>query len=879
MPIIFWIALGLALAGLIIGLILKARLGDEQVWEELIEPNAAADAQHSEVSASADEPEFPNIPVVLDQPSKPHWGIPMTTSPNPRLPREADLRRSSRLERPVPLVVLGTNRRGESFQEKTSAITVNLHGCRYSSRHDFAPEDWVVLQVAGTDGVNSPTLRARVCSVLSPRTSRELCQVGVELETPGNVWGIPAPPEDWQRILGSANSNNGAAAATAPATEPSHQPVSFIDKQHASAERRAEVTVFPGTLAGAEAPLTREPASSNGEQRVVLTSEQLLQVLQALQSSIQSATDQAVQTSVSQLDDAVKIAIGKIEDSWKANLRQTEDFSAARLAEVQNLWEKELVVYRTRAEEVSGRLEALTANSQQGLGETQQFLERFASEIAPQLQGHLTESFGRANSEFEARAAQVSEHYLAQLSQSTQLAARDANSQLNDRVAELQSLLAAANANAGASPERLEELVNSTRKLTLESVEERLGQFYIRSSQQYDLTRERTDQLARQIETLAAESRQARAQQEQSLAELRSLSANTNGSVPQEQLDSQIHSLREQTLSHLEERLSELSDGSEQQHNVARQRTNDIVRQLEALAAETRQTRSQHEQTLAELRSLLANASAGVPQERLDSIVNSSREQILSNIEWRLGEVTGRYEQLLGQANGRADEVAQQLDALSNETRDQLSELKDLAERAVREVQSQDIVAIQQSVARATQEFETAAARVSDRQLVRLMELKQAVSREISLELEARATEARSVLQKTANSTIEEIRRRIETQIEPVLAEATERATSSLASLDAESRAACEARYSSLEGEVARAAEQAAMEFRSGIKAFLYSCLVAAVSAVDQHTQTALAGLAADPESLPGAFNAIAAGSSVQREDPPLRSKEASSSQ
>jgi hypothetical protein len=233
-----------------------------------------------------------------------------------------------------------------------------------------------------------------------------------------------------------------------------------------------------------------------------------------------------------------------------------------------------------------------------------------------------------------------------------------------------------------------------------------------------------------------------------------------------------------------------------------------------------------------------------------------------------MGEVSAQNEQLLSQARGRADELAQQVEILSTDTRAQLEEIKDLAERTARGVQSQDIAAIQRSVDRATQEFETDATRVADRQLVRLMELKQAVSREVSLELEARTSEARAVLQTTADGTLEEIRRRVEDQIDLLVVEAMERANSSLASLDAESRAACEARYRSLAGEVASAAEQAAIEFRSGIKAFLYSCLVAAVSAVDQHTQITLTGLGNDPNSLPRAFEAIT-GSSPQPEDTP----------
>jgi len=40
-------------------------------------------------------------------------------------------------------------------------------------------------------------------------------------------------------------------------------------------------------------------------------------------------------------------------------------------------------------------------------------------------------------------------------------------------------------------------------------------------------------------------------------------------------------------------------------------------------------------------------------------------------------------------------------------------------------------------------------------------------------------------------------------------------------------------------------------EFRSGIKAFLYSCLVAAVSAVDEHAQSTLTALGKDPTLPP----------------------------
>jgi len=91
----------------------------------------------------------------------------------------------------------------------------------------------------------------------------------------------------------------------------------------------------------------------------------------------------------------------------------------------------------------------------------------------------------------------------------------------------------------------------------------------------------------------------------------------------------------------------------------------------------------------------------------------------------------------------------------------------------------------------------------------------------------------------------------VEVQIDLAISEATQRMTSSLASLDAEHRVACDVRRHALENDVARAAEQSTREFRTGMKAFLHSCLVAAVSAVDEHAQTTRNVLGKNAVGLP----------------------------
>src|SRR3974377_800779 len=137
---------------LILAYVLKSRLSDDDVWEELVDADAAPENSaesnpygDSRTPVPAREPHFSRGEPLPDS-------MPLQSS---RSRREVDLRRSSRIEHPVSLMVLGTNRRGESFQEKTSVVSLNLHGCRYSSRHDYPLEGWVTLQATRTACVHA----------------------------------------------------------------------------------------------------------------------------------------------------------------------------------------------------------------------------------------------------------------------------------------------------------------------------------------------------------------------------------------------------------------------------------------------------------------------------------------------------------------------------------------------------------------------------------------------------------------------------------------------------------------------------------------------------------------------------------------------------
>src|SRR5215472_1696665 len=107
-------------------------------------------------------------------------------------------RRSTRIVQAVPLAVKGVDALGRPFVERTSTLIINCHGCRYQSKHYVLKNMWVSLEVPHSEAGQPPrTVRGRVAWIQRPRTVRQLFQVALELEVPGNAWGIAFPPEDW----------------------------------------------------------------------------------------------------------------------------------------------------------------------------------------------------------------------------------------------------------------------------------------------------------------------------------------------------------------------------------------------------------------------------------------------------------------------------------------------------------------------------------------------------------------------------------------------------------------------------------------------------------------------------------------------------------
>jgi len=128
-------------------------------------------------------------------------------------------RRSTRIVQAVPITVTGTDALGQPFKERTTTVMVNCHGCKYQSKHYVPKNSMVTLDIPRPEGGPYHT-QGRVVWVQRPRTVRELFQIGLEFEVPGNFWGIAFPPEDWASGVDIPTGDLTGMLQVATAAEP-----------------------------------------------------------------------------------------------------------------------------------------------------------------------------------------------------------------------------------------------------------------------------------------------------------------------------------------------------------------------------------------------------------------------------------------------------------------------------------------------------------------------------------------------------------------------------------------------------------------------------------------------------------------------------------
>jgi sugar-specific transcriptional regulator TrmB len=380
-----------------------------------------------------------------------------------------EARRSTRIERSVPLIIFGQNRLGEPFVERTVSTSINLHGCRYPSRHDYGVGAWITLQVVGLNvEPKPPAVRARVRSVHTSQSTRELQQVGVELENPGNVWGIVTPPQDWLSYGAPTTSTTQFTTAAARAPEVPSLTAEIDERQLKVEHKMAEVATFPSPSPVVSMPAAPKLAEAPKPQRVVITPDGLIN---ALQGKLQQAAEKAVQAAVAnQLDEAVRNALATIDTVRQSSIREVQELFPTRVepatlsskeavaAEIAAHLKTEMEKYRAQVDELAQRLEKQAAELKNELARSQEFLEKMNCEIQPQVHSGLSEAVARATSEFEGAASRAVDRRYERMLENTQAITHEALLRLDARSAEVQALVQSAVNSALASFQRQTEM-------------------------------------------------------------------------------------------------------------------------------------------------------------------------------------------------------------------------------------------------------------------------------------------------------------------------------------------------------------------------------------------------------------------------------------
>jgi hypothetical protein len=232
----------------------------------------------------------------------------------------ADKRRGSRLAREIHIVVSGADALGQPFRESVKTTSISCFGCKYPSKIYVPKGSTLTLEIPGHALRPSTRLmHGRVIWVQRPRNYREFYQVAVELEVPGNVWGISTPPESWfphpddekPAVNGSEQiAAPGSAAVPSPSTVPS--PLT---------------AVLPATMAVAEEVVfTREHLDGEIEEAIARTVRTIAERIAgaAVEKVVQEATERAT-TAINKARESGRMAAEDLD----AKIRQVLDEALA----------------------------------------------------------------------------------------------------------------------------------------------------------------------------------------------------------------------------------------------------------------------------------------------------------------------------------------------------------------------------------------------------------------------------------------------------------------------------------------------------------------------------------------------------------------------
>ncbi|MFY9732071.1 MAG: hypothetical protein WB723_15380 [Candidatus Acidiferrales bacterium] len=628
-------------------------------------------------------------------------------------------RRSTRIVQAVPLTVTGVDALGQPFKERTTTVMVNCHGCKYQSKHYVPKNSIVTLDIPRPEpGRPAQSVQGRVVWVQRPRTVRELFQIGLEFETPGNVWGIAFPPDDWQASIAEGGTDASRtlelvqefeidAAASAPpeadvptqvdSAPTSAAPAASVPAAHVSPQKPGVAPPPAAQLAPPAAPSAAAPHSDSKMHAVTVPSpdaqaaiaRQMAKVVTEVKENLDKTMRKGAETAIAeemtivrqqldvQLHDAIERAI-------KVSMERVSETSVKKVVQEAAQRTAAIVEEARKATEISSEnLDAKVRNAVQQAVSTaaEQAAQQAAQQATAQnLKTAVEEAVERAISSRQATSPsldilsspEAAQRHLDDWRKSLEDTAQDIRSQTvekaNVEVAEVnrrwQETFDAA--LAGAS-QKIGAQLNDASRAALEQAQQDID---ARKSGLQGTLDEVIAGARSTADSLKADLEQERARTEQAKSTLEEAARTTlesiRAAVDQErsragevtsQLDAAAQSTLELVRANLEQERKR-ADEVKSQLDAAAQST------LESVRASLEQERARADETKSRLEST-AQSMLDHTQQRLDGILAEKYQEIGRKADKAIAE---RAEQIQPTLEAAAQKVVQRISGEFDQT-------------------------------------------------------------------------------------------------------------------------------------------------------------------------------------------------------------------
>jgi hypothetical protein len=575
-------------------------------------------------------------------------------------------RRSERLSKSVAVIVRGIDLLGQPFEERTSTLALNLHGCRYSSKHHLPKNTWITVEVA--QDIERRNVRARVAWIQRPHSVREFFQIAIEFEGPANIWLIDSPPASWGSYPAQADESADALAEQelqtaeksgnsdhlAPAETAAEKPGPYMTNLPAeSADIQSSIEAEGAT----PNPLLREwsaeierQASRAADDAAARATEQIRQTMEAFQRvehdarQILGAEVRAKQEALqSELRSEFERGLGQAREVLRDLEREAQALRAETDAAIESI---------SRLAQARLQMEAIeTARAQQQPAAPKQELSLSEADAAiwrQRLESEMVVAQAQWNELLQSSLDSNIDRIVEQLSGRSRDVLIDAEQKMSERLSDIRQPLvqmySEARETVSGVKSALQQEVERAHS-SLAEIEHAAGRMKEYSAQLEAASHDTLNELHRRLENILQTQTEEMNRRSDSLV----------AGVPQRlapTLDSLGHQLIERTMGEVERRLAPFIES-----------TSELLRELSSREAEAEESLRLHRERLRQVSENNQREASAVMAATLANIRNDfeiARKEALAKWNEELDAAGVRASHAASESIGRSSEWFQQ---------------------------------------------------------------------------------------------------------------------------------------------------------------------------------------------------------------------------